>query len=318
MTTVVFIVPCFNEEDNVERFYRSFAGTFDDSEFGWSLLFVDDGSSDKTWMRLEDICKKDTRVGALRFSRNFGKEAAIWAGLNNASADLFGFIDADLQQSPEDALAMCRILINDPDGDCVAAFQENRRESGLLCGIKQAFYGCFSKLSGLDALQDASDFRVFRRNVADAILQLPESFRFTKGIFAWIGYNTIPYPYTPADRYAGSSKWSIIDLVRYAIGGTLAFSVAPLRIATILGLVAAGCAAIYFFVILVQTVAWGVSVPGYATLMSVVLLLGGAQLVCIGIMGEYLARTYLQGKQRPIYLVRESTNLKTSGAYDAE
>ncbi|WP_217952373.1 glycosyltransferase [Adlercreutzia caecimuris] len=248
---------------------------------------------------------QDGHIIALRFSRNFGKEAAIWAGINNAGGDIIGIIDVDLQQPPSDALAMCEILEQNPQYDCVAAFQETRRESGLMAKVKGSFYSLFAKLSSMDAIHNASDFRVFRRTVADAIRSLPESFRFSKGIFAWIGFNTLPYPYVPKERVAGDSKWSVAGLFKYAIEGMLAFSVAPLRIATVLGLIAALCAVVYFAIILIQTLVEGVEVPGYATLMSVVLLLGGAQLVCTGIMGEYLARTYLQGKNRPIYIEKQ-------------
>lgn len=302
--TTSFIVPCYNEEDNIERFYLSFAESFNSSPFDWQLIFIDDGSTDGTWKHIEALCHTHDEVEGMQLTRNFGKEAAIWAGLNNTRADIIGIIDADLQQPPSDAMQMCKILVENPEYDCVAAFQKSRLEHGPLKNIKHAFYGIFSKLSGLDALQNASDFRVFRQNVADAILQLPESFRFSKGIFAWIGFNTCPYPYTAADRQAGQSKWSIVGLTKYAIDGMLAFSVTPLRLATVLGLVAAVCAVVYFLIVLVQTLIHGVDVPGYATLISVVLLLGGAQLICMGIMGEYLARTYLQGKQRPIYLVK--------------
>lgn len=302
MTRVDFIVPCFNEQENVRSFYRTFSSVFEKSSFDWDLIFIDDGSSDGTWNELQYIAQTEPHVTAISFSRNFGKEAAIWAGLNNASGDLVGIIDADLQQSPTDALAMCEILEKNPQYDCVAAFQEHRRESGFMTKIKGSFYSLFAKLSGMNAIQDASDFRVFRKSVADAIRSLPESFRFSKGIFAWVGFSTYPYPYTPDSRAAGESKWSTIGLIKYALEGMLAFSVAPLRIATTLGLVAAACAIIYFVVLLGQTLLQGVDVPGYATLMGVMLLLGGAQLICMGIMGEYIARSYMQGKNRPIYI----------------
>ncbi|WP_288070683.1 glycosyltransferase family 2 protein [Adlercreutzia caecimuris] len=302
MTRATFIVPCFNEQDNVYRFYNTFFSVFERSPFDWNLVFIDDGSSDDTWSELQRIAQTTDRITAISFSRNFGKEAAIWAGLNNASGDLVGIIDADLQQSPTDALAMCEILEKNPQYDCVAAFQERRRESGFMTKVKGSFYSLFAKLSGMNAIQDASDFRVFRKSVADAIRSLPESFRFSKGIFAWVGFNTYPYPYTPDNRAAGESKWSTVGLVKYALEGMLAFSVAPLRIATTLGLVAAACAIIYFVVLLGQTLIQGVDVPGYATLMGVMLLLGGAQLICMGIMGEYIARSYVQGKNRPIYI----------------
>lgn len=314
MTSVNFIVPCFNEAENVDRFYESFKSAFDslqssnspvEQDYNWSLTFVDDGSSDITWEKLTQLAATKEHVTAIRFSRNFGKEAAIYAGLKNADADYVGIIDADLQQSPADALAMCEILDKNPTVDCVAAFQEHRYEKGLMAGVKRAFYKVFSKITGMDAIENASDFRVFRKNVAQAILSMPECFRFSKGIFAWVGFETYAYPYTPANRLAGESKWSVIGLMKYAVEGMLAFSVKPLRLATVLGLFAAICAVIYFLVVFIRALVVGVEVPGYVTLMSVILLLGGCQLVCMGIIGEYLARAYLQGKERPIYIERD-------------
>lgn len=306
--TVCFIVPCFNEADNVKSFFRKFADCFNESGaklYDWKLLFIDDGSTDGTWEEISEISAISQNVNAIRFSRNFGKEAAIWAGLCNSTADYTGIIDADLQQPPSDALAMCRILDSDPSVDCVAAFQRERYESGLMGKVKQVFYSAFSRIAEVDAIQNASDFRVFRKKVRDAIITLPERFRFSKGIFAWIGFETYAYPYQPQDRAAGSTKWSPVKLFAYAVDGMLAFSVKPLRAATILGLFAAACSVVYFVIVIARAIVVGIEVPGYATLMSVVLLLGGVQLVCMGIIGEYLARTYLEGKARPIFVERD-------------
>lgn len=317
MTSVTFIVPCYNEAENITRFYEEFHNCFSRKplHFDWRLLFIDDGSTDGTWNELVELAEKRSRVFAIRFSRNFGKEAAIWAGLNNASSDFIGIIDADLQQPPEDAYKMCVLLNEDSGIDCVAAYQEHRYErEGVLARVKTSFYQLFSKITSMDAIENASDFRVFRRKVADAILSMPESFRFSKGIFAWVGFEVYPYPYSPADRAFGESKWSLVALVRYAIEGMLAFSTKPLRLATGLGLLSAACAVIYFFVVFIRALVVGIEVPGYATLMSVILLLGGSQLLCIGIMGEYLARAYIQGKQRPIYLERDRTVSNSSNS----
>lgn len=310
MTTVSFIVPAYNEVDNIQSFYREFSDCFNESPYAWDLIFIDDGSTDATWRELEQLTASAPHVTAISFSRNFGKEAAIWAGLKNATGDYVGIIDCDLQQPPQDALAMCDILARNPEADCVAAFQEHRKESKVMTRIKAGFYSFFAKLSGMNAIQDASDFRVFRHRVAEAILELPENFRFSKGIFAWVGFNTVPYAYTPAERASGESKWSVIKLVKYAIEGMLSFSVKPLRIATGLGMIASFCAVAYFLFVFIRTLVVGVEVPGYATLLCVMLLLGGAQLVCMGIIGEYLARAYLQGKSRPIYIERKRCESK--------
>ncbi len=305
MTKVSFIVPSYNEVDNVALFYDAFAEAFSDGELEWELIYIDDGSRDGTFEALCELAKDKPGIVAVRFSRNFGKEAAIYAGLENATGDIVGIIDADLQQPPSDAREMVRILLAHPEYDCVAAYQETRYEKGIQAKLHSAFYGIMSKMTGMDMLHNASDFRVFRDNVAHAILSLPESYRFSKGIFAWIGFETYPYPYTPQDRVAGTSKWSFKSLMRYAIEGVLAFSTSPLKIATVLGIISSMCAIVYFIVVLLQTLIFGVDVPGYATTIGVVLLLGGIQLLIMGIMGEYLARTYIQGKNRPIYLERD-------------
>lgn len=306
---VSFIVPCFNEEENIVPFFSAFSSTFSECKDEWELLFIDDGSRDGTYGEVASLSMAHQNVRVMRFSRNFGKEAAIWAGLKYASGDIIGIIDADLQQPPSDALAMVEIVQAHPEYDMVAAYQERRIESKVIARFKNAFYRVLSKSSGMEIINDASDFRVFRRNVAQAVLETPESSRFSKGIFAWIGFTTYPYPYTPIDRYAGESKWSFVKLLKYALNGLLAFTTAPLKIATILGTISSACSIVYFLIVLLQTLIYGVDVPGYATTLGVVLLLGGIQLLVIGIMGEYLARVYIQGKHRPIYIEKESLRM---------
>ncbi len=302
---VSFIVPSFNEAPNLVAFYTEFSRVFLQSDYDWELIFVDDGSTDESFKILSDLSLKSPGITAIQFSRNFGKEAAIWAGLNAAKGDLVGIIDADLQQPPCDALAMVDLLVSNPEYDCVAAYQEKRNEGGISASIKNCFYKIMSKMCSMDMIQNASDFRVFRRSVADAILSLPENQRFTKGIFAWIGFETLPYPYTPQDRVAGESKWSFRKLVAYAAEGILSFSTAPLKVATVLGLATSFFALIYCVAVLLRTLFFGIDVPGYATTIGVVLLLGGIQLMVLGAIGEYLARDYIQGKQRPIFIEKK-------------
>ena len=297
-----YIVPCFNEEDNIIPFFQEFETAFSDAEIDWHLLFIDDGSTDKTFQTITEISKTSNRIRAISFSRNFGKEAAIWAGLSNCDTEFVGIIDVDLQQPPQDARAMTEFLLSHEEYDSVAAFQKNRHEKGISSKLHKSFYKLLSQLSEMDIVQDASDFRVFRRNVADAILSLPESCRFTKGIFAWIGFNTFAYPYTPRDRAAGESKWSFFSLCKYAIDGVIGFSTKPLRFATVIGFLTSTGAIIYFLIILFGTLIFGIDVPGYATTIGVVLLLGGIELLVTGVLGEYLARIYLEGKHRPIYI----------------
>ena len=313
---VSFIVPSFNEAPNLVAFYTEFSRVFSQSDYDWELIFVDDGSTDESFKILSDLSLKLPGITAIQFSRNFGKEAAIWAGLNTAKGDLVGIIDADLQQPPCDALAMVELLVSNPEYDCVAAYQEKRNEGGISASIKNCFYKIMSKMCSMDMIQNASDFRVFRRSVADAILSLPESQRFTKGIFAWIGFETLPYPYTPQDRVAGESKWSFRKLVAYAAEGILSFSTAPLKVATVLGLATSFFALIYCVVVLLRTLIFGIDVPGYATTIGVVLLLGGIQLMVLGAIGEYLARDYIQGKQRPIFIEKKRVCSKRNKDWD--
>lgn len=296
------IVPCYNEQDNVELFYETFCGVFDDTEFDYQLVFIDDGSSDQTLPRLKIIAQSLPHVRVVSFSRNFGKEAAVWAGLNNANGDYVAIIDADLQQQPQDLLNMARILEQDESYDIVAAYQEERRENPVIAFLKGCFYKIMDSMTTTTLVNNASDFRVFRRIVADAILSLPEYHRFSKGIFSWVGFNTYAYPYIPSKRYSGESKWSFLNLVRYAVEGLVSFSTSPLRWTTYLGSLTSIASFIYLVVVLVQKLCLGVDIPGYATLVCLILLLGGIQLLVLGIIGEYIGRMYVQGKNRPIYI----------------
>lgn len=307
---VSFIVPCYNEQDNVQLFYDSFSETFSSCSIDWHLIMIDDGSSDRTFEYLSTIAQDDKRITAIRFSRNFGKEAAIFAGLNESTvSDFVGIIDADLQQTPETALAMLNILLDNPQHDCVAAYQDKRDEGFVMNTLKQSFYQVFARASrSHSVVANASDFRVFRRSVADALLAMPEYHRFSKGLFSWVGFNTYAFPYIPEERYSGSSKWSFSSLVSYAIEGILSFSTRPLHFVTVLGLSSFFLAILYATVLIIRTLVVGKDVPGYASIVALILLFGGVQLLSIGIIGEYLARLYEQEKRRPVYLIRDVIN----------
>lgn len=204
---------------------------------------------------------------------------------------------------------MYKTLKENDEYDCVAAFQE-KRSSGLFRNqLSRRFYKMLAKASGMEVLVDASDFRVFKRIVADAILSMSEAYRFSKGLFAWIGFKTLPYPYQPNQRTAGETKWSFGALVSYALNGLLSFSVVPLRVATLLGFLAGFSAFLYLVVIIVQALVFGTGVPGFATIVALILLLGGILLFFLGVLGEYVGRIYIQGKRRPIFVVREDINL---------
>ena len=306
------VVPCYNEADNVALFqqakfpHEDFAGFIDGCGYDYEIVFIDDGSRDATLHNLKKLyAARECPIKVVSFSRNFGKEAGIYAGLQHAAGDYICLIDADLQQRPEIVRDMVKILDEEPEFDVVAAFQDRRGEGKALSFFKKSFYSIINKLSKVTLQPDASDFRTFRRSVRDSILELAEYHRFSKGIFAWVGYSTKFIPYTACERATGTTKWSFWKLVNYAIEGIIGFSTAPLRLATWLGGVTGVAAVIYLIVVVLQKLIQGIDVPGYATIIVLILLLGSVQLFCIGIIGEYVGRTFEQSKDRPIYIAKE-------------
>ena len=300
------VAPCFNEAENVAAFQDAVIGAFEGCGYDYEIVFVDDGSRDATLHNLKKLHgaqKCPTKV--ISFSRNFGKESAIYAGMEHASGEYICLIDADLQQRPEIARDMVRILEEQPEYDVVAAYQDRRGEGKVLSFFKKCFYNIINRLSGVSLHSDASDFRTFRRSVRDSLLQLAEYHRFSKGIFAWVGYSTHFIPYTACERHAGTTKWSFRKLMNYAIEGIVGFSTSPLRLATYLGMFAAVCAILYSIVVIIQKLMGGIVIPGYATLIVLLLFFSSMQLFCIGIIGEYVGRTFEQTKDRPIYIAKE-------------
>lgn len=305
------VIPCYNEQDNVEIFYNTAVSTYKDKGFDYELIFVNDGSRDDTMAKLRQIyALSNENVKVVGFSRNFGKESAIYAGLKESRGDMVCLIDADMQQRPELVLDMMKVLDEKPDYDAVACYQEDRRESKVLAAFKNCFYKIINKVSEIEFKSGASDFRLLRRCVVDAILEMSEYNRFSKGIFSWVGFNTFYMPYTVENRANGTSKWSFTKLFKYALDGIIAFTTTPLKIATYIGLVSSIASIIYMLVVIVQKLAFGIEVPGYATIVVLILLLGGLQLFCIGMVGEYLAKTYIEAKHRPIYIAREVLDYK--------
>ena len=306
MVKLSLVVPCYNEGENVIPFHEAALNAFQDCGYEIEIVYIDDGSRDATLHNLKKVyAQKDCRVKIVSFSRNFGKEAGIYAGLQHAAGDYICLIDADLQQRPEIVRNMVKILDEEPEFDVVAAFQDRRGEGRVLSFFKKCFYSIINKLSKVTLQPDASDFRTFRRSVRDSILELAEYHRFSKGIFAWVGYSTKFIPYTACERATGTTKWSFWKLVNYAIEGIIGFSIAPLRLATWLGGVTGVAAVIYLIVVVLQKLIQGIDVPGYATIIVLILLLGSVQLFCIGIIGEYVGRTFEQSKDRPIYIAKE-------------
>lgn len=306
------IVPCYNEAENVAAFQSAVISAFEGCGYDYEIIFIDDGSRDATLHNLKKLyAAQKCPVKVLSFSRNFGKEAGLYAGLQHASGEYISLIDADLQQRPEIVRDMVRILDEQSEYDVVAAYQDRRGEGKVLSFFKRGFYAIINKLSDVTLQPDASDFRTFRRSVRDSILELAEYHRFSKGIFAWVGYNTCFIPYTACERAAGTTKWSFWKLVNYAVEGIIGYSTAPLRLATCLGGAAGIAAVLYLIVVILQKLIWGIDVPGYATIIVLILFFGSMQLFCIGIIGEYVGRTFEQSKDRPIYITKEILDYET-------
>ena len=306
------IVPCYNEAENIYAFHDAVVSAFQGCEYDYEMVFIDDGSRDATLYNLKKLYSEGkTPMKIISFSRNFGKEAGIYAGLEHAKGEYVSLIDADLQQRPEIVRDMVAFLEENRDYDMVTAYQDRRGEGKVLSFFKKCFYSVINKLSDAKLHNDASDFRTFRRGVAESILAMGEYHRFSKGIFAWVGYKTHYIPYTACKRAAGTTKWNFRKLVNYAVDGIIGFSIRPLRLATYLGCMTAVAALLYLLVVVLQKLIVGIDVPGYATIIVLILLLGGMQLFCIGIIGEYVGRTFEQSKQRPIYLAKETLGCDT-------
>ena len=300
------VVPCYNEAENVAMFQDAVIGAFADCGYDYEIIFVNDGSRDATLFNLKKLfAAQRCPVKVVSFSRNFGKESAIYAGMAQAVGDYVSLIDADLQQRPEIVRDMVRILDEQPEYDVVAAYQDRRGEGKVLSFFKKNFYSIINKLSNVKLKSDASDFRTFRRCVCENILELSEYHRFSKGIFAWVGYETCFIPYTACERVAGETKWNFRKLLNYAIDGIIGYSTAPLRLATYLGTFSGIAAVLYLIVVILQKLIWGIDVPGYATIIVLLLFFGCVQLFCIGIIGEYVGRTFEQSKNRPVYIAKE-------------
>lgn len=300
------IVPCFNEAENVAPFQNAVISAFHDCGYDYEIIYINDGSRDATLHNLRKIhASQKCPVQVISFSRNFGKEAGLYAGLEHARGEYISLIDADLQQRPEIVRDMVRILDEEPEVDVVAAFQDRRGEGKILSFFKKSFYSLINRLSHVALQPDASDFRTFRKSVRDSLLSLAEYHRFSKGLFAWVGYETKFIPYTACQRASGTTKWSFWKLVEYAIEGIIGFSTAPLRLATVCGSITGVGAILYLIWVIIEKLVWGIAVPGYATIIVLLLLFSSIQLFCIGIIGEYIGRIFEQSKGRPIYIAKE-------------
>jgi glycosyltransferase involved in cell wall biosynthesis len=308
LASLCVVVPCFNEEAVIGAFHARLMGVLDTLPVAAQVLYIDDGSRDGSYAALERLCVADPRVAAIRLSRNFGKELALTCGLDHAQADAVVVIDADLQDPPE---LIPELWARFRDGhDVVYAVRRSRAgESWFKRSTAAAFYRVIGRLSDTPVPADTGDFRLLSRRAVDALRGLRERQRFMKGLFGWVGFRQVGVPYDRAPRAAGMSKWNWWRLWNFALEGITGFSVAPLKLATYVGLATALLAFAYGGLIIAKTLLWGDPVAGYPSLMTVILFLGGIQLMALGLIGEYLGRLYLESKQRPLYLVDQSRGL---------
>ena len=307
--TVGLIVPCYNEEAALPVFYEAVCEVASGLEnYDFSFLFVNDGSRDRTLEVLKEIAKKDERVQYLSFSRNFGKEAAMYAGFCNVKGDYVAVMDADMQDPPSLLPQMLHTLETEAY-DSVATRRVTRDgEPPIRSFFARMFYRIINRISEADIVDGARDFRLMKREMVEAIVSMCEYNRFSKGIFGWIGFRTKWLPYKNIERVAGETKWSFWKLFKNSIDGSVNFSQAPLSIASMTGLFLTVVSFIMVLFVFIRKLLFGDPVAGWASTICIVLFIGGVQLLCMGIMGQYLAKTYLEVKRRPHYIVAESNN----------
>lgn len=301
-------MPCYNEAEVLPAFYKEISRVADcNDKYEYELLFVNDGSKDETIGIIESFGKTDKRVKYISFSRNFGKEAAMFAGLEHCTGDFVGFIDADLQHSPDLIPEMLKAV--DDEGYDVAACKrvDRQGESKLKSFLSAGFYKVVNKISETYIDDGAQDFRIMKRAVADAILSMEENIRFTKGIFSWVGFNTKWFPHENKERAAGSTKWSIGKLFKYAVDGIFGYTSSPLRFPLYMGIISLAVGFVYGLVVLIRLIAQGHIFPlGSRVVLICLFLLFGIALVSLGIAGEYLARIYTEVKNRPKYIIAKT------------
>lgn len=309
MKQIDIVVPCYNEEEVLKAFYTETSKVVDHIDgYAFRFLLVDDGSRDKTIRIMKELASEHDNVKYLSFSRNFGKEAAMYAGLKYSEGDYVIVMDADLQHPP----AMIPDMIKgiEEGYDCCAARRVSREgESKLRSLFSQAYYKISNHMTDVEMPQNAVDFRIMNRAMVDSILELSEVERFSKGIFAWVGFDTKWLPYENVERTMGTTKWSFWKLFKYALSGITSFSITPLRMVSGMGFVIFIFACLYIILTLVQTLLFGIDVPGYVTTLCAVLFLGGIIELSVGILGEYVAHIYMEAKDRPIFILRQ-TNLE--------
>lgn len=313
---ISLIVPCYNEEEALPLFYEETVKVLSTMDVDYELILVDDGSKDKTLQVMQDLSAKNEHVKYVSFSRNFGKESAMYAGFCNARGDYAAVMDADMQDPPS-LLPQMFAILEEGEYDSVATRRADRKgESKVRSWFARRFYQIINKISNTEIVDGARDFRLMKREMVDAILSMSEYNRFSKGIFGWVGFRTYWLSFENVERVAGTTSWNFWGLFRYAIDGIVNFSNAPLDIASGFGIIMTIVAFIMLVFIIVRKLLFGDPVAGWASTMSVIIFIGGIQLLCLGVMGQYIGKTYLETKRRPQYIVGK-TNIKDEGKRDA-
>ncbi len=303
---ITLIVPCYNEQESLPIFYQEVIKVVQNMNCDYELLFVNDGSKDQTLDILKGLAAGDSHVKYLSFSRNFGKEAAMYAGFCNAHGDYVAVMDADMQDPPSLLPEMLEILENG-EYDSIATRRADRSgEPPVRSWFARKFYHIINKISDADIVDGARDFRLMKREMADAIVSMSEYNRFSKGIFGWIGFRTYWLPYENVERVAGETKWNFWKLFKYAIDGIINFSQVPLSIASCFGIFMTFCSFLLLVAIVFRKTVFGDPVAGWASTVCVMIFIGGIQLFCLGIMGQYVAKTYLESKHRPHFIISET------------
>ena len=304
--TISVIVPCFNEEESIPLFHEAMEAVKYQIRDQFEYIFVNDGSTDRTLAVLRELSSRCSDVHYLSFSRNFGKEAALYAGLQEASGDLVTVMDVDLQDPPELLIEMKAMLDSNPELDCVGTRRTTREgEPPIRSFFANLFYKLINKISQVEMVDGARDFRLMRRQMVEAILEVSEYNRFSKGIFAWVGFNTEYLEYKNVERVAGKTSWNFWSLFNYSLEGIVNFSDAPLNIAFLGGILSWILAFILMVVIIIRTLVFGDPTSGWPSLMTVILFLGGFQLLTIGILGKYIGKIFMETKKRPVYVIKE-------------
>lgn len=305
---ISIIVPCYNEEESLPIFYKEIDKISKEMKVvDFEFLFINDGSRDKTLNILREMAKKDKRVRYISFSRNFGKEAGMWAGLENATGDFVAIMDADMQDPPSKVKEMYDILSKDKEYDCVGLYTIDHKDYSFFRRIcTNIWYKLISKISDNRQVPGVRDFRLMRRQMVDAILEMKEYNRYTKGIFSFVGFNTKWLEFKTGDRVAGTSKFNFWKLFKYALEGIVSFSTAPLVLSAIIGVIFCFIAFVAILVIIIKTLAFGDPVSGWPSLACIIIFVSGVQLFFLGVIGMYLSKTYLEVKKRPIYIVKET------------